>query len=234
LIFSVFYCTTECMRTGNILIAPSVLTADFSRMGQELERVAGHGGDWVHLDVMDGHFVPNISFGPKMVADLRKFSKLPFDVHLMTREPDRFLDSFSEAGADYLTFHLEASLHAHRTAERIRRLGKKAGVSIVPSTPAFMVQELLSTIDLVLVMSVDPGFGGQKMIPECLEKVRYLAKMRKETGKNFLIEVDGGVNRQTAPSVIDAGADVLVLGSAFFSAEDPSAEVAAVKGHQIV
>ncbi len=222
------------MRTGNILIAPSVLTADFSRMGEELARVAEHGGDWIHLDVMDGRFVPNISFGPKMVADLRKLSKLPFDVHLMTVEPDRFLDSFSEAGADFLTFHLEASLHAHRTADRIKRLGKKAGVSIVPSTPAFMLQELIPTIDLVLVMTVDPGFGGQKMIPECLEKVRQLAKMRKETGRDFLIEVDGGVNRQTASSVIEAGADVLVLGSAFFSSENPSMEVAAVKGHQIV
>jgi len=234
LIFSAVYCTNEGMRTGNILIAPSLLSADFSRMGEGLALVAEHGGDWVHLDVMDGHFVPNISFGSKMVADLRKLSKLPFDVHLMTEEPDRFLESFTEAGADFLTFHLETSIHAHRTAERIRKLGKKAGVSIVPSTPAFMLRELASTVDLILVMSVDPGFGGQKMIPECLEKVRYLATLRKETGQGFLIEVDGGVNRQTAPSVIDAGADVLVLGSAFFTSSDPAAEVEAVKGHQIV
>lgn len=222
------------MRNEKILIAPSVLSADFSRMGAELSKISENGGDWVHLDVMDGHFVPTMSFGPKMVADLRKLSQLTFDVHLMIEDPDRFIESFAEAGADYLTFHLEASVHAHRTAEKIKKLGIKTGISIVPSTPAFLLQELLTIVDLVLIMTVDPGYGGQQMIIECLNKVRYLSEKRKEAGLAFHIAVDGGVNRQTAPAVIQAGADVLVLGSAFFLSENPSMEVAALKGYHIV
>ena len=222
------------MRSGKVLIAPSVLAADFSRMGEEIKKIELYGGEWVHLDIMDGHFVPNISFGPKMVADIRNFTNLTFDVHLMTNDPDHFVGLFAEAGADYITFHLETTVHAHRTIEHIKKYGKKVGVSIVPSTPICMLQELLSYVDLVLIMTVDPGFGGQKMIFECLEKVRSLARSRNEAGHSFLLAVDGGVNAQTAPLAISAGAEVLVVGSAFFASADPSGEIATLKGNHIV
>jgi len=183
---------------------------------------------------MDGCFVPNITFGHKMVEDIRKYTSLPFDVHLMTVNPDQFIKRFAEAGADYITFHLEAVTHAHRTVMQVKGTGKKVGVSIVPSTPAFMLQELLPELDLVLVMTVNPGFGGQKLIPSCLEKVRYLDRVRQEQGYRYLIAVDGGINQFTAPQAIQAGANVLVLGSAFFLSPDPSAEIAMVKGTKFV
>ncbi|MCX7787053.1 MAG: ribulose-phosphate 3-epimerase [Spirochaetes bacterium] len=222
------------MVSSRILVAPSILSADFSRMGEEIKKIEQSGGDWVHVDVMDGCFVPNITFGPKMVEDIRKYTSLPFDVHLMTVNPDQLIERFADAGADYITFHLEAVTHAHRTVMQIQGTGKKVGVSIVPSTPAFMLQELLSELDLVLVMTVNPGFGGQKLIPSCLEKVCYLNQLRQERGYRYLIAVDGGINQFTAPQAIQAGANVLVLGSAFFLSPDPKAEIAAVKGTKFV
>jgi ribulose-phosphate 3-epimerase len=210
--------------------APSILSADFSDLRSALDRIHSAGADWLHLDVMDGSFVPNISFGPKVVSDLRGLSHLPFDVHLMIAEPDAYVDQFIDAGADYLTFHLEAAVHAHRLIQRIHGRGVRAGISIVPSTPARDLDMLLPYLDLILVMTVNPGFGGQKMIPECLEKVRCLYEMKRKHGYSYLLSVDGGVSSATAEEVRKAGTDVLVSGSSFFKAEDPAGEVRLVRG----
>jgi ribulose-phosphate 3-epimerase len=174
---------------------------------------------------MDGRFVPNLTFGPKMAADLRPWTKLPLDVHLMTVEPERLVPAFVEAGADYVTFHLEATVHAHRLVESIRALGAKPGIAIVPSTPASLVSELLPLVDLILVMTVNPGFGGQSLIPSCLEKCRFLASERARLGLDFLLSVDGGVNAETLPVIARSGAQVLVMGSAFFAAPDAASIV---------
>lgn len=210
-------------------IAPSVLSADFADMGGGLRLIEEAGADWVHLDVMDGRFVPNLTFGPKMAADLRPLSKLPFDVHLMTLEPERLVPAFIEAGADWITFHVEATVHAQRHLETIRREGARPGISIVPSTPLSAVEELLPFVDLVLVMTVNPGFGGQALIPSCVDKVRRLRELRADRGLGFRISVDGGVNRETAPALLAAGAEVLVMGSAFFGSPSPAAEVQALR-----
>ena len=210
-------------------VAPSLLSADFSDMRSGVSRIAEAGADWIHLDVMDGRFVPNLTFGAKMAADIRPLTKLPLDVHLMTVEPERLAPAFIEAGADLVTFHAEACVHAHRLVQTIRSAGARPGISIVPSTPLSAIEEMLAFVDLVLVMTVNPGFGGQSLIASCLEKAARLAKIREERGLDFLISVDGGVNRSTLASVAAAKVDVVVMGSAFFSSKDPSAEVSAAR-----
>jgi ribulose-phosphate 3-epimerase len=213
----------------NTLVAPSILAADFGFLADEVKRIEDSGGDWVHLDIMDGVFVPNITFGPAMVAALRKHSRLPFDTHLMIVQPERYTSKFAEAGSDIITIHYEATVHVHRALSQIREDGKKAGISIVPSTPGEMLSELLPELDVILVMTVNPGFGGQDLIPRTLHKVAELAKMRSRGGYRYLIEVDGGINTETCKAAIDAGADVLVAGSAVFDSENIAEEINALK-----
>jgi ribulose-phosphate 3-epimerase len=212
------------------LIAPSLLSADFSAPGEAVRLIDSSGADWVHLDVMDGSFVPNITFGHKLVADVRPFSKLPFDVHLMTNHPDRHIADFAKAGADVITIHLEAAVHTHRILGAIRELGKKAGIAVVPSTPASALTEILPIVDLVLVMTVNPGFGGQKLIPGALDKVRTLCNIRQEKNAAFLISVDGGMNEETARAARAAGVDAIVTGSAFFDAADKTHFMQTMRG----
>ncbi len=218
------------MQQRSVLIAPSLLSADFSDMRSALKLIEQANGDWVHFDVMDGNFVPNISFGAKMVADLRPLSKLPFDVHLMVRRPERHVKRFVKAGADYITIHMEAAVHIHRLLSYLKDKKVGTGITIVPSTPVSRLSEVLHMVDIVLVMTVNPGFSGQTMIDECLKKVRQLKDIKKKMGYNFYIEVDGGINRSTYERVLSAGGEVLVMGSSFFCAEDPHGEIASIKG----
>ncbi len=198
------------------LIAPSILSADFSRLGEEVKAVEAAGADCIHVDVMDGHFAPNITIGPLVVEAVKRVTELPLDVHLMIENPDQYLEAFAKAGSVYLTVHAEACCHLHRTIQAIKDLGVKAGVALNPATPLSAIEWILEDVDLVVVMSVNPGFGGQVLIPQALKKIRDLKSMTLSTNPNVLIEVDGGVNQKTIRSVSEAGADAFVAGSAIF------------------
>jgi ribulose-phosphate 3-epimerase len=204
------------MRASPVLIAPSILSADLAHLADEIQQVEQAGADWIHVDVMDGRFVPNITLGPVVVQALRRATTLPLDVHLMIVEPERYVEAFAEAGADIISVHAEASTHLQRTLAEIRRLGKRAGVVLNPHTPEAHVEYVLEDVDLILVMSVNPGFGGQRFLPSVLPKIAALRKMIDRAGLKIDLEVDGGVAPDTASSVVEAGARVLVAGSAVF------------------
>jgi ribulose-phosphate 3-epimerase len=212
-----------------VRIAPSILSADFARLGDEIAMVEDAGADWIHIDVMDGHFVPNLTFGAKVIETVRKLTDLPLDVHLMVLEPEKYFDDFAAAGASVLTIHPEVSPHLHRQLTRIKELGCLAGASLNPSTPLETVHEVAHDLDLLLIMSVNPGFGGQSFIPQSVDKIRRARALLNETGSRAALEVDGGINRDTIAKVWNAGADTFVAGNAIFSAKDPRAELRALR-----
>ena len=213
--------------SNKVMIAPSILSADPMRMGDELDSV--RDADYIHFDVMDGSFVPNVSYGPGMLAACARHTEVPIDAHLMMRNPDNMVDPFIDAGAAVVTFHLEATNHAHRVATHIRKRGCKAGISINPATPTWMLSEILDCVDLVLIMSVNPGFGGQSFIPNTLKKIKSLKAMCDERGVSPLIEIDGGVDKNNAGEIAAAGANLLVAGSAIFGAPDRSRAIREIR-----
>jgi ribulose-phosphate 3-epimerase len=211
-------------------IAPSILSADFARLGEEIKDVERGGADYIHVDVMDGHFVPNITIGPLIVEAIRPITKLPLDVHLMIENPDRYIQHFAQAGADIITVHVEACIHLHRTIQLIKDHGVKAGVVLNPATPVDTLQHIIDDLDMVLLMTVNPGFGGQKFIKQVLPKIYAVSEMAKSKGLSIDIEVDGGVNRETAKLCIEAGANVLVAGSAIYNEKDRAEAIRAIRG----
>jgi ribulose-phosphate 3-epimerase len=212
-----------------IKIAPSILSANFAKLGEEIVDVERGGADYIHVDVMDGHFVPNITLGPQIVEAIRPITKLPLDVHLMIEQPDRYLDSFAKAGADYISVHVEACSHLHRTIQHIKSLGVKAGVVLNPHTPVEMIQHIIHDVDLVLLMTVNPGFGGQSFIQTVLPKIHQVKHFVDQNGLDVEIEVDGGVNEQTAKLCVEAGANVLVAGSAVYNQENRAKAIDAIR-----
>jgi ribulose-phosphate 3-epimerase len=212
-----------------VSIAPSILSADFARLGHEVAMLEAAGANWIHVDVMDGRFVPNLTFGAKVIETVRKGTALPLDVHLMVVEPERYFDDFVAAGATGLTIHAEVSPHLHRQLTRIRELGAQAGVALNPSTPLVAVEEVLEHLDLLLVMTVNPGFGGQQFIRSSVEKIARARRLLDDAGSGARLEVDGGINRETITECWRAGADTFVAGNAVFSASDPGAEIAALR-----
>lgn len=212
-----------------VKIAPSILSADFANLGSDVKRVDDSGAEYIHIDVMDGSFVPNITIGSGVVKCLRKITDRVFDVHLMVNHPENQIDAFAAAGADIITFHIEAAVHAHRTIQAIHALGKKAGVSLNPSTSLSSIEEIINDVDLILIMTVNPGYGGQKFIPSMIDKIKRLRKMIDEKKSHAEIEIDGGINPDTAKLVIDAGADVLVAGSYVYGAADITAAIESLR-----
>ena len=211
------------------LLAPSILSADFSNLAQQVRLAEMGGADWIHCDVMDGHFVPNITIGPIIIEAARRITKLPLDVHLMIKNPDKYLEDFINAGADYVSVHVEEVAHLNRTVARIKELGAKAGVVINPTTPVSSVKDIAEYIDLLLLMTVNPGFGGQKFITNSISRIKEAVKLRNDLDADFLIEIDGGVNINTIKSAHDAGVDVFVTGSAIFGADNISAATTELK-----